>query len=94
MPGVCEACQLGKSHKLPFSKSHHSSTAPLELLYSDVWGPSPILSSNGHRNYVHFLDDFTKFTWIFPMINKSDVLPIFKQFKMLVENLFGHNVIS
>ena len=30
-----------KSHKLPFSKSSISSHYPLEILYSDVWGPAP-----------------------------------------------------
>ena len=38
----CEACQLGKSHKLPFYSSISKSTTLLELIHSDVWGPAPL----------------------------------------------------
>lgn len=34
---VCNACQLAKSHQLPYSLSTHRSTRPLELVFSDVW---------------------------------------------------------
>jgi hypothetical protein len=34
---VCDACQLGKSHQLPYPKSTSVSTSPLELIFSDVW---------------------------------------------------------
>jgi hypothetical protein len=33
---VCDACQQGKSHQLPFPKSVSISKAPLELIFSDV----------------------------------------------------------
>jgi hypothetical protein len=35
---MCDACQQGKSHQLPFPKSFSVSQAPLELVHSDVWG--------------------------------------------------------
>ncbi|GAA0164420.1 hypothetical protein LIER_39779 [Lithospermum erythrorhizon] len=34
---VCSSCQMAKSHKLPFSESKFVSTAPLELVFSDIW---------------------------------------------------------
>jgi hypothetical protein len=34
---------------------------PLELIFSDVWGPTP--DSVGRKKYyVSFIDDFSKFT--------------------------------
>jgi hypothetical protein len=33
---VCHACQLGKSHQLPYTHAVHRSTAPLELIFLDV----------------------------------------------------------
>jgi histone deacetylase 1/2 len=45
---VCDACQQGKSHQLPFSLSSHVTNAPLELIYSDVWGPVQT-SVSGHN---------------------------------------------
>ena len=53
---VCDACQRAKSHQLPYTASHRVSTAPLELIHSDVWGPA-IASSGGYKYYVSFVDD-------------------------------------
>jgi hypothetical protein len=33
---VCDACQMVKSHQLPFLKSSTVSQAPLELVFSEV----------------------------------------------------------
>jgi histone deacetylase 1/2 len=65
---------MAKSHALPFSNSYISISKPLELLYSDVWGPTPILSTTGARYYVSFLDDLTNFLWLFPLKLKYDAL--------------------
>ncbi|KAK9076578.1 hypothetical protein SSX86_004912 [Deinandra increscens subsp. villosa] len=35
----CHSCALNKSHKLPFGENSFVATKPLQLLYSDVWGP-------------------------------------------------------
>ena len=59
---VCSACQQGKSHQLPFTTTNYRSRFPLDLLFVDVWGPSPIASINGARFYVSFVDDFSRYT--------------------------------
>jgi hypothetical protein len=38
---ICDACQQAKSYQLPYSNSMSNSKFPLELVYSDVWGPAP-----------------------------------------------------
>jgi histone deacetylase 1/2 len=38
---VCDACQQGKSHQLPYPKSVSVSKGPLDLIFSDVWGRAP-----------------------------------------------------
>ena len=55
---------------------------PLELLNLDIWGPTPILSIIGARYYISFLDDSTKFLWLFPLKLKFDALQIFKNLKL------------
>lgn len=39
---VCEACQYGKSKKLPFAHSVSHASSPFELVHTDLWGPSPL----------------------------------------------------
>lgn len=43
----CNACQMYKFHKLPFQSSSTIYSRPLELVVSDLWGPSSTLSCNG-----------------------------------------------
>lgn len=47
--GLCIACQLEKSQQLSFSTLQQSTIAPLEILYSDMLGPSPVYSNDGHN---------------------------------------------
>ncbi|KAJ4764474.1 Gag/pol [Rhynchospora pubera] len=82
---VCTACNLAKSHKLPFMLSTSVSHAPLELVHA-------VVTSNGFRYYVTFIDDFTKFVWIFFLQSKDEVLQIFTSFKLQVENLLSNTI--
>ena len=52
-------------------------------------GPTPEISINDFKYYVSFVDDLTKYTWIFPIARKSDVTNVFKHFKPLIENQFS-----
>ncbi|KAJ3698209.1 hypothetical protein LUZ61_001914 [Rhynchospora tenuis] len=88
----CHDCAMAKSHVLPFSLSTTSSSKPLELIHSDVWGPAPVCSSNGFRYYVLFVDDFTKYTWIFFMSHKHQVSGIFSLFKQQIENQLSETI--
>ncbi|GAB2267038.1 hypothetical protein Dimus_037931 [Dionaea muscipula] len=76
----CDACQLGKSHRLPFLPSTFKASRPLELIYADVWGPAPLLSVDGMRYYITFVDSFSRFTWIFYCALKSEIFGIFTRF--------------
>jgi hypothetical protein len=77
---ICSDCQLAKSHAMPFIKMHVAVSQPLELIYSDVWGPASTLSTSGARYYISFLDDATKFLWLFPLKLKSDAYQTFLSF--------------
>jgi histone deacetylase 1/2 len=73
---VCDACQQGKSHQLPFVSSSRVVTTPLELVYSDVWGPAQT-SVSGHKYYVSFIDAYSRFTWLYLLKTKADVFNVF-----------------
>lgn len=60
----CSSCILANNHKLPFVDYGTAYQSTFELVHSDLWGPSLIMSSNDHRYYVYFVDDYNKFTWI------------------------------
>ncbi|KAL1195981.1 Retrovirus-related Pol polyprotein from transposon RE2 [Cardamine amara subsp. amara] len=85
---MCEACQLGKSSRLSFSASSFSASKPLERIHCDLWGPAPIVSVQGFRYYVILIDNFSRFSWFYPLKNKSDFSSIFIMFQKLVEAQF------
>jgi len=87
---VCDVCQQGKSHQLPYPRSSRVSS-PLDLVFSDVWGPAP--ASVGRFNYyVSFIDDYSKFTWIYRLHHKSEVFQCFSDFQNLVERQFNRKI--
>jgi transposase InsO family protein len=85
---LCDSCQVSKSKKLPFLSSDRVSTHPLALVHSDVW-TSLVVSIGGCKFYVAFIDDYSRFSWMFPLRQKSEVLSCFIKFKTLVENFFS-----
>jgi histone deacetylase 1/2 len=89
---VCDACQQGKSHQLSFSLSTRVTTAPLEIIYSDVWGPAQT-SVSGHQFYVSFVDAYSRFTWLYLLKHKSDVFTVFLQFQQHVERLLNRKIL-
>uniref|UniRef100_A0A2N9ISJ0 Integrase catalytic domain-containing protein n=1 Tax=Fagus sylvatica TaxID=28930 RepID=A0A2N9ISJ0_FAGSY len=68
------------------------STQPLELIHSDVWGPAPVNSSNGYRYYLLFVDDYSRFSWLYLLKHKSDVLTTFTHFKNTIENQLSKKI--
>ncbi|PKU75693.1 Retrovirus-related Pol polyprotein from transposon TNT 1-94 [Dendrobium catenatum] len=82
----CTTCIQCKLHKLPFEISTSRMNTPLALVHSDVWGPSPSLSTNGFRFFVIFVDDFSRYTWLFPLTHKSEVTSTFITFTKFIEN--------
>ena len=83
--GVCEACQFSKQHRHPFLKERNVSKGLLDVVHSDVWGPTQTATFGGCRYYVLFIDDFSRHTWLYPMWQKSEVLRHFQRFKNEVE---------
>jgi hypothetical protein len=89
---VCTACLGAKTKQLPFASTSSSATCPLALIYTDVWGPAPVSSRTGAKYYVSFLDDYSKYTWLYPISVKSDVISIFTTFKSYVERFFNTKI--
>ena len=67
----CSACQLGRQSHLSFSSSLSRTYAPFELVHCDLW-TSPVVSFSGYKYYLIVLDDYTHFSWSFPLRHKSD----------------------
>jgi hypothetical protein len=91
--GVCEGCVLGKHPQEKFDKGKSQrASAPLDLIHSDLMGPFPHPSINKARFVLIFVDDFSRFTWIYFLSKKSKVFQHLKDFKALVETQSGKKI--
>ena len=76
--------------KKPFSKTDRNSIM-LELVHSDVCELNGVLTRGGKRYFITFIDDFSKFTYVYLMRNKDECFEIFKRYKTETENQKDRN---
>lgn len=67
---LCKSYALSKSSKLPFFVSNNKACSPIAKIHCDLRGPAPLLSNQGFHYYAIFVDDFSCFSWIYPLENK------------------------
>ena len=85
-----EACVMGKQHRRPYPKGvPYRAKEPFELIHSDVCGPMSESSLGGSRYYAIFIDDFSRYTYVYFPKNKSEALEKFKDFHNYAVNVTG-----
>ncbi|KAK1415156.1 hypothetical protein QVD17_30928 [Tagetes erecta] len=85
---VCHACQLAKSKRLPFNDSITTTSLPFSIVHCDLW-TSPIPSTAGYKYYMVLVDDFTNYTWVYPLKFKSETFARFAHFHRFVKTQFN-----
>jgi hypothetical protein len=86
---LCSFCQVGKQvgNTHP-KKSIISTTKAFELLLMDLFGPAQYTSIGGNKYGFVIVDDYTRYTWVFFLVDKSDVFTTFKSFVKRIHNEF------
>ncbi|CAI5500335.1 unnamed protein product [Closterium sp. Naga37s-1] len=69
----CTPCVEGRQRAAPHSSSFPPTTAPFQTLHFDVWGPSPVLGPRQERYFLIVVDDYSRYTTVFPLRRKADV---------------------
>lgn len=88
----CEVCLRGKMTTLPFPTSERQSQEILELVHTDVMGPFRVQAANGAKFVVTFVDDYSRWTEIFFLKQKSGVLEAFKLYQAQIERQTGKKI--
>lgn len=72
---ICPSCIAGKQHRNAIATTSWRCTKkPLDLIHSDIWGPSPTRTPSHKSYYVSFTDDFSRYSVVNPISKKSDFL--------------------
>ncbi|KAH9741472.1 Integrase catalytic domain-containing protein [Citrus sinensis] len=81
---VCIECIKGKQTKSKKLGAYRTS-AVLELIHTDICGPFLTATWNGQQYFITFIDDYSRYGYIFLIHEKSQSLDVFKTFKGEVE---------
>jgi transposase InsO family protein len=87
---VCSACQAGKQ-----VGAHHphknimTTDRPLELLHMDLFGSIAYISIDGSKYCLVIVDDYSRFTWVFFLQEKSQTQDTLKGFLRRAQNELG-----
>ncbi|GMF33018.1 unnamed protein product [Phytophthora lilii] len=92
---VCSGCMKGKLPVTKFPKTVKAkvkSQHVLALVHNDVMGPMNVKTVGGARYVLTFVDDFSRYTTVYFLKNKSEVLIRFMQFKVFTEKQFNQRI--
>ncbi|CAI7886367.1 unnamed protein product [Closterium sp. NIES-53] len=69
----CIPCVEGRQRAAPHSSSFPPTEAPLQTLHLDMWGPARVRGQGHERYFLLVVDDYTRYTTVFPLQRKGDV---------------------
>ncbi|RVW26309.1 Retrovirus-related Pol polyprotein from transposon TNT 1-94 [Vitis vinifera] len=88
---VCIECIKGKQTNMKKKNANRCSDV-LELIHIDICGPFPTPSWNGQQYFITFIDDYSRYGYLYLIHEKSQSLDVFKNFKAEVENQLSKKI--
>ncbi|CAI7877430.1 unnamed protein product [Closterium sp. NIES-53] len=70
-------CVEGWQRAAPHSSSFPPTEGPLQTLDMDMWGPARVRGQGHERYFLLVVDDYSRYTTVFPLRNKGDVTEAF-----------------
>jgi transposase InsO family protein len=87
---IYSACQAGKQVGVHHPHKNIMTTdRPLELLHMDLFAPIAYISIGGSKYCLVIVDDYSRFTWVFFLQEKSQTQETLKRFLRRAQNEFG-----
>ncbi|KAG7547174.1 Zinc finger CCHC-type [Arabidopsis suecica] len=91
LDAVCSACNKGKQVKVNHKKIPEIvSKKILELIHMDLMGPVQVESINGKKYIFVLVDDFSRYTWVRFLREKSEAVESFKILALQLQNEKGN----
>jgi transposase InsO family protein len=87
---ICSACQVGKQVGVhPAHKNIMTIEMLLELLHMDLFNPFAYISTDRSKHCLVTVDDYSRFTWVFFLQEKSQTQETLNKFLRHAQNEFG-----
>ena len=91
-PGHCDVCFRAKQTRDPFPDSLNKAEVCFGLIHVDVWGPYRVPASSGAVYFLTIVDDFSRATWTYLLLAKSEVGKVLQNFCAYTERQFNKRV--
>nr|GEX30398.1 cysteine-rich RLK (receptor-like protein kinase) 8 [Tanacetum cinerariifolium] len=88
----CMSCPMAKFAKLPYALSDSHALEPFNLIHIDMWGPYKVATNGKYRYFLTIVDDFSRVTWIYLLVQKSDACSVLVAFFKFVQTQFDKKV--
>ncbi|CAI7841452.1 unnamed protein product [Closterium sp. NIES-53] len=72
-PSLTLPCTPCVERAAPHSSSFSPTTAPLQTVHMDVWGPGPVAGQGRKRYFLLVDDDYTRYTTVFSLQIKGEI---------------------
>ncbi|CAI7883703.1 unnamed protein product [Closterium sp. NIES-53] len=72
----CLPCVEGQQRAAPHSSSFPPTSATLQTLHMDVWGPARVSGQSREHNFLLVVDDYTRYITVFPLRSKGQVVDV------------------
>lgn len=60
-----DLCNVSKLHAFPHTTSVNKYSKPFELIYANKRELWPLISNEGFRHYINFVESATHFNWVY-----------------------------
>ncbi|CAI7891969.1 unnamed protein product [Closterium sp. NIES-54] len=92
----CLPCVKGRQRAAPHSSSFPPTTSPLQTLHMDVRGPARVSGQSRERYFLLVVDDYTRYTTVFPLRSKGQVvdvlIPWIRSVRLQLRERFGQDL--
>ncbi|OMO73430.1 Integrase, catalytic core [Corchorus capsularis] len=88
----CTSCKLAKHHDLPFEVNDKTCLSAFDLVHTDVWRPSPYETMGGSKYFVVFVDDYSRYTYIYLIKARSQIPEIVSNLVAMVKTQFSRTI--
>jgi len=86
----CEACVRGKLPRQRIGKGSYPPAVEVGMLVdTDICGPMEVVSREGYRFYVSFIDNHSRFARVYFLKYKSELFQAFQHYHQWLRNQFG-----
>jgi len=84
----CEGYRFAKQVIVPFDSNNHMGSEIFDLVHFDIWRLTSISSLSDYNYYICFVDDYSQYTWVYLMRNRSELLQIYTEFTNKIHTQF------